>query len=60
MLVLFLIEIGALMITARKKSIFKSITSTLKTPHSDNVHLTLCVEKSICDSSLKVEKKLKF
>ena len=32
----------------------KSITSTPKTPHPHNVHLTLCVEKSICESSLKL------
>ena len=35
-----------------KKSVFKSLTSIPKTPHPHNVHLTLCVEKSICESSL--------
>ena len=54
MFVSFLIEIEGLMITTRKKSIFKSITSTPKPPppHPHNVHLMLCVEKSICESSL--------
>ena len=50
---LFLIEIGGLTITSLQEKIdLKSITSALKTPHPHNVHLTLCIEKSICESSL--------
>ena len=66
MFVPFLVEIRGLIITTRKKRIdsprptyllrekihFKSITTTPKTPHPHNVHLTLCIEKLICGSSL--------
>ena len=41
------------MITSLQEKIdFKSITSTLKTLHPHNVHLTLRIEKSICGAEL--------
>ena len=49
--VLFLIEIGGLMITSlREKIDFLIYNVHSQNPHPHNVHLTLCVEKSICES----------
>ena len=58
----FFIEIVGLTITSlwEERSIFKSITSTPKTPHPHNVHLTLCVEKSIYESSLINPVKIEY